>query len=49
MSDKEKPVLAYEPWVEDPDPPEDDMTEEQAEAARRRCRAAAGKAETTRG
>lgn len=26
---QEKPDLAYEPWVEDPDPPEDDMTDEQ--------------------
>lgn len=27
--DQDKPDQAYEPWVEDPDPPEDDMTDEQ--------------------
>ena len=49
MSDKEKPVLAYEPWVEDPDPPEDDMTEEQLKQLVDGVGPAAGKAETTRG
>ena len=29
MSEKEKPDEAYEPWVEDPDEPEEDMTEEE--------------------